>query len=250
MTFHIGRKSFGRISPELPNAVIKFVDVGQMSIGLTGKRFLLTMRQKRQRFIGITSGDMQLRQREQCIEPVPRINAPFHGVGLLILLYRFVKVALFFMESAEIAMTERDAQMRISLNVFLHGQTIVGPSRIQQAIMFVNGTKIGIVNGLPQCTSKLFLALECLTENGIGRYIIAKTKGDVADAVERNHPILTGNKTETITKSVTIGQCPVVVLGGLVQHTHAPVVGANTVQRIHNFLGVTKLNRNIITLPM
>ena len=89
--------------------------------------------------------------------------------------------------------------------------------------------------------AKTLLTFKGGIEYGVGCFGVAERKTDVADAVERNHTVLTRHAVILKAELLAEMQSTVMIVNGLIENAHASEVGADVVKRLHGSDGVAEL---------
>ena len=89
--------------------------------------------------------------------------------------------------------------------------------------------------------AKTLLAFEGSVEYGVGCFGVAEREADIADAVERNHAVLTRRAVILKAELLTEMQSAVMIVYGLIEDAHTTEVGADVVERLNGSNGVAKL---------
>ena len=89
--------------------------------------------------------------------------------------------------------------------------------------------------------AKTLLAFKGSVEYGVGCLGVAERKADVADAVERNHTVLTRSAVILKAELLAEMQSAVMIVYGLIEDAHASEIGADVVKRLNGSNGVAEL---------
>lgn len=169
------------------------------------------------------------------------VGGRHYFVSLAIFGYRLCPPTLLLVESSEVGVAERDAEVRLCQTVLLHGATIERPGRVYLAVTLVERTEIGVIDGLTKMAAKTLFAFEGSVEYGVGCFGVAERKADVTDTVERNHAVLTRGAVILKAELLTEMQSTVMIVYCLIEDAHASEVGADVVKRLNGSNGVAEL---------
>ena len=186
--------------------------------------------------------DVNLRQCQTRLHGVPAVVGGRHYfVSLAILCYRLCPPTLLLVKASEVGVAERNAKIRLCQTVLLHGATIERPGRVYLSVTLIERSEIGVIDGLTEMAAKTFLTFKGSIEYGVGCLGVAEREADIADAVERNHTVLTRRAVILKAELLTEMQSAVMIVYSLIEDAHASEIGADVVERLHGSDGVAEL---------
>lgn len=186
--------------------------------------------------------DVNLRQCQTRFHGVPAIVGGRHYfVSLAIFGYRLRPPTLLLVKASEVGVAERNTEVRLCQTVLLHRSAIERPGRVYLAFTLVERSEVGVIDGLTEMAAKTLLAFEGSIEYGVGSLGVAEREADVADAVERNHTVLTRRAVILKAELLAEMQSAVMIVYGLIEDAHASEVGADVVKRLNSSNGVAEL---------
>ena len=192
----------------------------------------------RHRLTALVGGFVYAGEGDERVQRVPFVlGFLHHPVGFLVFRRGLVILPRFFVEGTEIGVAERDAERAARLRVQCHRLAVIHPCRVRLSPMLEDGAEVGVVDGLPQGAVQFRFAFQCHAQHAVGTFEVAQRHVDVAQSVERHHPVLPGRERSVVAFLTQLPRAVVIVLRH-VEHPHAAVVGADVVQGLHPFYGV------------